>query len=158
MFHIIIKVLIIVVVLIGITVAVMIQTGHALQFGQPLGRPLKTEILDPDEKTLAQILIYIDYVEIVSLTGKLLGKVGIVNLGGRFELFVVKEDGTQSLVGWAKHRNLYDQTGLFLGTYDWQTFWNYTYTADGKLLGKAKCIAFRGYCAVGTAAYLHQLF
>ncbi len=157
MFHIIIKAIIIVIVLIGVTFLVMLQTGHSLQLGKPLGRPLKTEILSADEKALARVLIYIDYVEIVSLTGELLGKVGIVNLGGRFELFVVKEDGDRSLVGWAKHRTLYDATGLFLGTYDWHTFWSYTYSAEGKLLGKAKCIAFRGYCAVGIAAYLHQL-
>ena len=131
---------------------------YALQVGQTIGRPLKIEILNAENKPIARALIYIDYFEVLNMNGKLLGKVGIVNVEGKFQLFLVKADNQQTLVGWAANRQLYNDKDQLIGYYDWSTFWVYAYSVTGKRLGKAKCIAFRGYCATGIAAYLTGLF
>ncbi|MBF0287554.1 MAG: hypothetical protein HQM14_07025 [SAR324 cluster bacterium] len=127
---------------------------HALQFG----RPLKTDILDNADKPIAKALIYIDYFEILDMNSKLLGKVGIVNANGIFQLFLAKGDSPRTLAGWAANRELYDRRDQLVGYYDWSSYWVYAYSVSGKRLGKAKCIAFRGYCAAGIAAYLTGLF
>ncbi len=131
---------------------------HALQVGKPIGRPLKTEILNSDDKPIAKALIYIDYFEVLNMNDQLLGKVGIVNVAGEFQLFLVKGDSKKTLVGSAANRQLFDSQDQLIGYYDWSTFWVYAYSVTGKKLGKAKCIAFRGYCATGIAAYLTGLF
>ena len=41
-----------------------------------------------------------------------------------------------------------------LAYYDWSSFWSYVYNEEGKLLGKLKCLAFRGLCAAGAASFL----
>ena len=131
-----------------------VPTGEALQ----IGKPLKTEILDVEDKPVARALIYIDYFEVLTLDSQLLGKVGIVNLDGTFQLFLVTADNQRTLVGWAANRVLYNSEDHLIGFYDWSTFWVYAYSETGKKLGRAKCIAFRGYCAAGVAAYLTGLF
>ncbi|MBF0277638.1 MAG: hypothetical protein HQM13_07610 [SAR324 cluster bacterium] len=131
---------------------------YALQLGDPIGRPLKTEILNANDKAIAKALIYIDYFEVLSMNEQLLGKVGIQNAGGVFQLFIVKGDNKQTLVGWSANRQLFNNKDQLIGYYDWSTFWVYAYSVTGKKLGKAKCIAFRGYCAAGIAAYLTGLF
>ena len=135
-----------------------IPAVYALQVGKPIGRPLKTEILNVANKPIAKALIYIDYFEVLNMNDQLLGKVGIVNANGEFQLFLVKGDSKQTLVGRAANRQLYDDKDQLIGYYDWSTFWVYAYSVTGKRLGKAKCIAFRGYCATGIAAYLTGLF
>ena len=119
--------------------------------------PLKTTILSPDKKPLGLALVYIDYIELQELDGTPLGRLGFVNIQGGFQMFVVRDDGKQSLVGSAKNRRLYDNDGKLIGHYDWTTFWSYVYAPDGKKLGKAKCIAFRGICAAGIASFLTGL-
>ena len=126
-----------------------LSSSHAL--------PLKTTILNAKDQMVATALVYIDFVEILDLSGKSKGKVGIVNLNGNYELFIVKEDETQNLVGRAMNTKLYSPDGKLIGYYGWTTFWVYAYAPDGKKLGRAKCIAFRGICAAGVAAYLTQL-
>lgn len=130
------------------------EQADALQ----IGKPLKTEILNAEGKPIARALIYIDYFEILNMNSELLGKVGITNVGGHFQLFLVKADNQRTLVGWAANRTLYNSNDQLIGYYDWSTFWVYAYSATGKRLGKAKCIAFRGYCAAGIAAHLTGLF
>ena len=119
--------------------------------------PLKTTILNPEKQVVGQALVYIDYVELLTLDGTPLGRLGFVNIQGGFQMFVVRDDGKQSLVGSANNRRLYDNSGKLIGHYDWTTFWSYVYAPDGTKLGKAKCIAFRGICAAGIASFLTGL-
>ena len=119
--------------------------------------PLKTTILNPEKQPLGLALVYIDYVELLKLDGTPLGRLGFVNIKGGFQMFVVRDDGKQSLVGSAKNRRLFDKDGKLIGHYDWTTFWSYVYAPDGKKLGEAKCIAFRGICAAGIASFLTGL-
>jgi len=119
--------------------------------------PLKTTILNPEKQVVGQALVYIDYVELLKLDGTALGRLGFVNIQGGFQVFVVRDDGKQSLVGSAKNRRLFDKDGKLIGHYDWTTFWSYVYAPDGTKLGKAKCIAFRGICAAGIASFLTGL-
>ena len=119
--------------------------------------PLKTTILNPEKQVVGQALVYIDYVELLKLDGTPLGRLGFVNIQGGFQMFVVRDDRKQSLVGSAKNRRLYDKDGKLIGHYDWTTFWSYVYAPDGTKLGKAKCIAFRGICAAGIASFLTGL-
>ena len=119
--------------------------------------PLKTTILSPEKQPLGLALVYIDYVELQELDGTPLGRLGFVNIQGGFQMFVVRDDGKQSLVGSAKNRRLYDKDGKLIGHYDWTTFWSYVYAPDGTKLGMAKCIAFRGICAAGIASFLTGL-
>ena len=119
--------------------------------------PLKTTILSPDKKPLGLALVYIDYVELQELDGTPRGRLGFVNIKGGFQMFVVRDDGQQNLVGSAKNRRLFDKDGKLIGHYDWTTFWSYVYAPDGKKLGEAKCIAFRGICAAGIASFLTGL-
>ena len=119
--------------------------------------PIKTSILNPEKQVVGQALVYIDYVELLKLDGTPLGRLGFVNIQGGFQMFVVRDDGQQNLVGSAKNRRLFDKDGELIGHYDWTTFWSYVYAPDGKKLGKAKCIAFRGICAAGIASFLTGL-
>ena len=119
--------------------------------------PIKTAILNSEEKVVGQALVYIDYVELQDMEGNPLGRLGFVNIKGGFQLFVVVDDGQQNLVGSAKNRRLYDKEGELLAHYDWTTFWSYVYAPDGTKIGEAKCIAFRGICSAGIATYLTGL-
>ena len=119
--------------------------------------PIKTAILNSEEQVVGQALVYIDYVELQDMEGTAKGRLGFVNIKGGFQLFVVSDDGKQSLVGSAKNRRLYDKEGELLAHYDWTTFWSYVYAPDGTKIGEAKCIAFRGICSAGIASYLTGL-
>ena len=61
--------------------------------------PLKTTILNPEKQVVGQALVYIDYVELQELDGTPLGRLGFVNIQGGFQMFVVRDDGQQNLVG-----------------------------------------------------------
>ena len=119
--------------------------------------PLKTTIVSPEKQPLGLAQVYIDYVELQELDGTPMGRLGFVNIKGGFQMFVVRDDGQQNLVGSAKNRRLFDKEGKLIGHYDWTTFWSYVYAPDGTKLGKAKCIAFRGICAAGIASFLTGL-
>jgi hypothetical protein len=119
--------------------------------------PIKTAILNSEEKVVGQALVYIDYVELQDMDGTTKGRLGFVNIKGGFQLFVVVDDGKQSLVGSAKNKRLYNKEGELLAHYDWTTFWSYVYAPDGTKIGEAKCIAFRGICSAGIATYLTGL-
>ena len=119
--------------------------------------PIKTTILSPEKQPLGLAQVYIDYVELQELDGTPRGRLGFVNIQGGFQMFVVRDDGEQNLVGSAKNRRLFDKDGKLIGHYDWTAFWSYVYAPDGTKLGKAKCIAFRGICAAGIASFLTGL-
>ncbi len=119
--------------------------------------PLKTTILNPEKQPIGLALVYIDYVELQEMDGTPKGRLGFVNIQGGFQMFVVRDDGQQNLIGSAKNRKLYDKAGKLIGHYDWTTFWSYVYAPDGTKLGEAKCIAFRGICAAGIASFLTGL-
>ena len=119
--------------------------------------PIKTAILNADEKEVGKALVYIDYVELQDMDGTAKGRLGFVNIKGGFQLFVVIDDGQQNLVGSAKNRRLYNNEGELLAHYDWTSFWSYVYAPDGSKIGEAKCIAFRGICSAGIASYLTGL-
>ena len=119
--------------------------------------PIKTAILNSEEKQVGKALIYIDYVELQDLEGTAKGRLGFVNIKGGFQLFVIIDDGQQNLVGSAKNKRLYNKEGELLAHYDWTTFWSYVYAPDGTKIGEAKCIAFRGICSAGIASYLTGL-
>ena len=61
--------------------------------------PIKTSILNPEKQVVGQALVYIDYVELLKLDGTPLGRLGFVNIQGGFQMFVVRDDRKQSLVG-----------------------------------------------------------
>ena len=119
--------------------------------------PIKTSILNAEEQEVGKALVYIDYVELQDMDGTAKGRLGFVNIKGGFQLFVVRDDGQQNLIGSAKNRRLYDMEGELLAHYDWTTFWSYVYAPDGTKIGEAKCIAFRGICSAGIASYLTGL-
>lgn len=127
--------------------------GQAVQ----IGRPIKSEILNNADQPIAKIEIYIDYLEVRDMNSNLLGKVGIANIQGEFVLFLVKGDNQRTLIGYANNRQLFNMADELVGYYDWTTFWVYAYRPSGERLGKAKCIAFRGFCAAGIAAHLTGL-
>jgi len=70
--------------------------------------PIKTSILNPDKQPLGLALVYIDYVELLKLDVTPLGRLGFVNIKGGFQMFVVRDDGKQSLVGSTKNSRLFD--------------------------------------------------
>ena len=119
--------------------------------------PIKTAILNAEEQAVGKALVYIDYVELQDMDGTAKGRLGFVNIKGGFQLFVVRDDGQQNLVGSAKNRRLYNKEGELMAHYDWTTFWSYVYAPDGTKIGEAKCIAFRGICSAGIASYLTGL-
>ena len=119
--------------------------------------PIKTEILNTKEESIGIADVYIDYIELKETNGIPKGRLGFANIKGGFQIFVVRDDGEQKLVGSAKNRSLYDKKENLIGHYDWTTFWSYVYSPSGKKLGKAKCIAFRGICAAGIASFLTGL-
>ena len=119
--------------------------------------PIKTVILNAEEKEVGQALVYIDYGELQNMEGIAKGRLGFVNIKGGFQLFVVIDDGQQNLVGSAKNKRLYNKEGELLAHYDWTSFWSYVYAPDGTKIGEAKCIAFRGICSAGIASYLTGL-
>ena len=71
--------------------------------------PIKTSILNHEKQVVGQALVYIDYVELLKLDGTPQGRLDFVNIRGGFQMFVVRDDGKQSLVGSAKNRRLYDK-------------------------------------------------
>ncbi len=119
--------------------------------------PIKTSIMNAEEKIVGKALVYIDYVELQDMEGTAKGRLGFVNIKGGFQLFVVIDDRKQNLVGSSKNRKLYNNKGELLAHYDWTTFWSYVYAPDGTKIGEAKCIAFRGICSAGIASYLTGL-
>ena len=121
-------------------------SGHAL--------PLKSQILGPKNSPVGLAHIYIDYVELMQLDGTPKGRVSFVKTQSGFELFVVRKDEKNEWTGRASDRRLYDVEGKLLAFYDWTTLWSYVYAPDGTRLGQIKCLAFRGICAAGAAAYL----
>ena len=123
-------------------------------FQELFALPLKTIILNPEKQPVGRALVYIDYVELQELDGTTRGRLGFVNIQGGFQMFVVRDDGQQNLVGSAKNRQLFDKEGKLIAHYDWTTFWSYVYASDGTKLGEAKCIAFRGICSAGIASFL----
>ncbi|MBL4824498.1 MAG: hypothetical protein JKY07_04570 [SAR324 cluster bacterium] len=136
----------------------MLISFFCVGFSQVLfALPLKTTILNPEKQPIGLALVYIDYVELQEMDGTPLGRLGFVNIQGGFQMFVVRDDGQQSLIGSAKNRRLFDKEGKLIGHYDWTTFWSYVYAPDGTKLGEAKCIAFRGICAAGVASFLTGL-
>ncbi|SVD24027.1 uncharacterized protein METZ01_LOCUS376881, partial [marine metagenome] len=100
--------------------------------------PIKTFILNSEEQAVGQALVYIDYVELQDMDGTAKGRLGFVNIKGGFQLFVVRDDGQQNLIGSAKNRRLYNREGELLAHYDWTTFWSYVYAPDGTKIGEAK--------------------
>ena len=119
--------------------------------------PLKTKILNVKEETVGLAHIYIDYVELLGKDETPIGRLGFANIRGGFNIYVVLDDGKQNIVGSAKNRQIFDNQEKLVGHYDWTTFWSYVYSPSGEKLGKAKCIAFRGFCAAGIASYLTGL-
>ena len=124
-------------------------SGHAL--------PLKSQILGPKNSPVGLAYIYIDYVELMQLDGTPKGLVSFVKTQSGFELFVMRRDEKNEWTGRASDRRLYDVEGKLLAFYDWTTFWSYVYAPDGTRLGQIKCLAFRGVCAAGAAAYLAEI-
>ena len=126
-------------------------------FANLFALPIKTSILNGEEKEVGKAFVYIDYVELQDMEGTAKGRLGFVNIKGGFQLFVVIDDGQQNLVGSAKNKRLYNKGGELLAHYDWTSFWSYVYAPDGTKIGEAKCIAFRGICSAGIASYLTGL-
>lgn len=120
--------------------------------------PLQTPILTPAEEQVGTALVYIDYVELLDPSQRPLGKVAFVIRDGFFEMMLVRQDEKKTISGRAANRRLYNEAGELIALYDWTSFWVYVYGRDGKALGKAKCLAFRGVCAAGVAGYLSGLF
>jgi hypothetical protein len=128
-----------------------------LKAGAASALPLKAPIYNANDEELGTALLYIDYVEILDLAQEPMGKVAFVLREGSHEILLVRDDAQKTLGGRAANKRLYNMEGQLVAFYDWSSFWVYVYARDGKPLGKAKCIAFRGVCAAGVAGYLTGL-
>lgn len=120
--------------------------------------PVKGDIENNQKKAIGQAHVYPQYVEIFNKQEKRIGKVGIMVEDGLAKLFLVKEDNSLSLVGYASGGKLYDPENKFLGSYVWTPTWSFIYNKKGKRAGKVKCIAWPRVCAAGVSGYLLGLY
>lgn len=131
---------------------------RAADEGKALIPPIKEDILDPQHKPLGHVLIYPNYVEVQDVSGATRGAIGVVEVQGRAELFLIRHDAQRHLIGWARGHRLYNGEDQLVGYYIWTPVWSYVYDPKMKKVGQAQCIAYQGVCAAGVAGYLLGLF
>jgi hypothetical protein len=116
--------------------------------------PLEVDILDPGEKVRGKALIYPNFIELQDPGGALRGAIGVVNVQGRVQLFLVRADDERKFIGWAENYRLYNTQDKLVGYYYWTPIMSYVYDPKMKKVGQAQCIAYQGVCAAGIAGFL----
>ena len=120
--------------------------------------PVKGQIYDHNDNPFGKAHVYPRFVEIFNSREEQVGKVGILIEEGIAKLFLVGQDESRSLVGYATRGQIFDQRDSVVGTYFVTPTWSFVYTTEGKRAGKVKCIAWPRVCAVGVGGYLLNLF
>lgn len=120
--------------------------------------PIKGRISDGEDRHLGTAFVYPRFVEIYNPENKKIGKVGIVVEQGLAKLFLIKQNDSLSLVGYASGGKIFNAKDKVVGEYFWTPTWSFAYWPGGKLAGKVKCIAWPRVCSVGVAGYLLKLF
>ena len=134
----------------------------AILSGTPF--PIEGDIYNGDNELIAQAFVYPRYVEVGTLEGQILGKVGILVEEGIAKLFLVRQDDRRSLIGYtgpSDHPNkgsLYDVNDKLAGYYYWTQTWSFIYNNENKRIGRVKCIAWPRVCAAGVGGYLLGFF
>lgn len=120
--------------------------------------PLKVDILDAQDNSMGQALVYPSYIELTDAQGNLKGKIGLVVVQGKAQLYLIRANEERKFIGWAKNFRLYDSEDKLTGYYFWSPIWSFVYDKKMKNVGKAQCIAYQGLCAAGIAGYLLGLY
>lgn len=126
--------------------------------------PVIGDIYDDQGKAVGKAHVYPRYVEIMDHSNRMAGKIGILVEEGIGKLFLVRQDNTRTLVGYAiptetpNAGKILDREDKAKGTYFWTPTWSFIYRLDGKRAGKTKCIAWPRVCAAGVSSYLLGLF
>ena len=120
--------------------------------------PLPVDILSPTEEVVGKAKIYANYIEIFDAAERRRGAIGVVQVEGLAQLWLVRADGERTLVGWAENHRLFDKDGKLAGFFQWTPIWSYVYDKAVKKMGKAQCLAYQGVCAAGVAGYLLGLY
>ena len=116
--------------------------------------PIKVDIKDAGKKLRGQALIYPNFIELKDEGGNLRGAVGVVNVQGRVQLFLVRSNEERKFIGWAENYRLYNLQDKLVGYYYWTPIMSYVYDPKMKKVGEAQCIAYQGVCAAGIAGFL----
>ena len=126
--------------------------------------PVVGNIYDGKGQEAGKAHVYPQYVEIMNRSGQLVGKIGILTEDGIRKLFIVRQDNTRTLVGYAvptevpNKGRILDHEDNVKGTYIWTPTWSFIYQPEGKRVGKVKCIAWPRVCAAGVGSYLLGFF
>ena len=120
--------------------------------------PLKVDILDAGENSKGQALVYPSYIELTDSQGNLKGKIGVVVLQGKAQLYLIRANEERKFIGWAKNFRLYNSEDKLTGFYFWSPIWSFVYDPKMKFVGKAQCIAYQGLCAAAIAGFLLGLY
>lgn len=126
--------------------------------------PITGDIYNAENELTAHAQVYPRYVEITDLSGKKLGRVGIMVEEGIAKLFLVKQDKRHSLIGYSgpsDHPNkgiLYNTSDKLAGYYFWTPTWSFIFDNQNKRVGKVKCIAWPRVCAAGVGGFLLKFF
>ncbi len=120
--------------------------------------PLKVDILDAEENSKGQALVYPSYIELTDVQGNLKGKIGVVVVQGKAQLYLIRANEERKFIGWAENFRLYNSEDKLAGFYFWSPIWSFVYDTKMKNVGKAQCIAYQGLCAAGIAGFLLGLY
>ena len=120
--------------------------------------PLKVEIVDAKENIKGRALVYPSYIELTGLQGNLRGKIGVVILQGKAQLYLIRANEERKFIGWAKNFRLYNSEDKLTVYYFWSPIWSFVYDPKMKYMGKAQCIAYQGLCAAAIAGFLLGLY
>ncbi len=120
--------------------------------------PVKGPIFDGDDKPFGTAHVYPRFVEIFNENESQVGRVGILVEEGIAKLFLVTNDQSSTLVGYATKGRIYNQNDRIIGSYFATPTWSFIYNLNGKRAGKVRCIAWPRVCAVGVGGFLLNLF
>lgn len=120
--------------------------------------PLEVDIVDFEEKPKGRALLYPGYIELTDADGNLKGKIGVVFVQGKAQLYLIRANEERKFIGWAQNFRLFNSEDKLVGFYFWSPIWSFVYDAKMKHVGKAQCIAYQGLCAAGVAGFLLGLY
>lgn len=120
--------------------------------------PLKVDIVDANDNSKGHALVYPSYIELTDVQGNLKGKIGMVVVQGKAQLYLIRANEERKFIGWARNFRLYNSEDELTGFYFWSPIWSFVYDKKMKHVGKAQCIAYQGLCAAGVAGFLLGLF
>ena len=141
-----------------ITITLLLLLGWLVTPASAVIPPLPVDILSPTGEMVGKAMIYSNYVEIFDGTDRRRGAIGIVQVEGLAQLWLLRADGERTLVGTAQNHRMFDNAGKLIGFFQWTPIWSYVYDKSVKKMGKAQCLAYQGVCAAGVAGYLLGLY